>query len=257
MLLAIDVGNTNIVIGCIGESGISKVFRMLSDLSKTEDEYAIGIKQILEFNGFDCSKFDGAIISTVVPPLLEVLKSAIKRLTGLDALVVGAGLKTGMNIVLDDPGELAGDLVASSVAALETYKPPIIIFDMGTATTIVAIDKNGRYLGGAIFPGIALSMNVLARGTSLLPKVQIEAPERAIGSNTIDAMKSGAVFGTASMMDGMITKMEKEFGEPASVVATGGLASRFIDYCEHEVVYDENLLLRGLGILYNKNKKSK
>ena len=257
MVLAIDVGNTNIVIGCIEDDGGCRVFRMLSDLSKTEDEYAIGIKQILEFNGFDCNHFDGAIISTVVPPLLTVLKSAIRKLTGLEPIVVGAGIKTGLNILLDDPGTLAGDLVATSVAALATYKPPIIIFDMGTATTIAVIDGQGNYLGGALFPGVALSMNALASGTSQLPKVPIEPPAKVISSNTIDCMKSGAIYGTAAMIDGMIERMEAELGAAASAIATGGLSSKVIPYCKHEVIYDENLLLRGLGIIYEKNKKGK
>ncbi|MEL4105568.1 type III pantothenate kinase [Oscillospiraceae bacterium WX1] len=255
MLLAIDVGNSNIVIGCIDGGEISHVFRMLTDISRTECEYAVGIKNILEFEGIRCDGFHGAIISSVVPPLLPVLKTAVKSLTGLDALVVGAGVKTGMNILIDNPAQLGSDLVADGVAAIATYRLPVIVFDMGTATTISVIDKNGSYIGGAIYPGVALSMNALSSGTSQLPKVPIEPPSRAVSGNTIDCMKSGAIFGTASMIDGMIDRIEAELSMKATVVATGGLSARIIPYCRHEIIHDENLLLRGLSIIYEKNKK--
>jgi type III pantothenate kinase len=257
MLLAIDVGNSNIVIGCISDHEISHVFRMVTDISKTENQYAVDLKNILEFEGLKCGGFDGAIISSVVPPLVTVLKSAVKRLTGLTAVIVGAGVKTGMNILIDNPAQLGSDLVADGVAAIATYKLPIIVFDMGTATTISVIDEHANYLGGALYPGVGLSMNALSRGTSQLPKVPIEPPDKVVCANTIDCMKSGAIFGTASMVDGMIDRIEEELGMKVSVVATGGLSSRIIPYCKHEIIYDENLLLRGLGIIYEKNKKSK
>lgn len=255
MLLAIDVGNSNVVIGCIDAGEISHVFRMVTDISKTEFEYAVGIKNILEFEGIRCDGFDGAIISSVVPPLLNVLKSAVKRITGKNALAVGAGIKTGINILIDDPAQLGSDLVADAVAAIAAYALPIVIFDMGTATTISVIDQRGNHIGGALFPGVGLSMNALSSGTSQLPKVPIEPPEKVINGNTIDAMKSGAIFGTASMVDGMIDRIETELGMKTTVIATGGLSSRIIPYCKHEIIHDENLLLRGLGIIYEKNKR--
>jgi type III pantothenate kinase len=255
MLLAIDVGNSNIVIGCIDNGEISHVFRMVTDLSKTEYEYAVSIKSILEFEGIRGDGFDGAIISSVVPPLVNVLKIAVKNLTGHNAVVVGAGVKTGLNILIDNPAQMGSDLVADAVAAIATYKLPIIIFDMGTATTISAIDQNGNHRGGALFPGVGLSMNALSSGTSQLPKVPIEPPEKVINGNTIDAMKSGAIFGTASMVDGMIDRIEEEMGHKCTVVATGGLSGRIIPYCRHEITHDPDLLLRGLGIIYDKNKK--
>ena len=184
MLLAIDVGNSNIVIGCIEGGEISHVFRMVTDISKTEFEYAAGIKSILEFQGIHGDTFDGAIISSVVPPLLNVLKLAVKSFTGKTALIVGAGVKTGLNILIDDPAQMGSDLVADAVAAIATYELPIIIFDMGTATTISAIDKQGKHRGGALFPGVGLSMNALSSGTSQLPRVPIEPPEKAINGNT-------------------------------------------------------------------------
>jgi type III pantothenate kinase len=255
MLLAIDVGNSNIVIGCIEGGEISHVFRMVTDMSKTEFEYAVGIKNILEFEGIDCRGFDGAVLSSVVPPLLNVLKSSIKNITGRAALVVGAGIKTGLNILIDDPAQLGSDMVADGVAAITSYKLPVIVFDMGTATTISVIDAHGNYLGGALYPGVALSMSALSRGTSQLPKVPIEPPEKVVSGNTIDCMKSGAIFGTASMVDGMIDRIEAELGQKCTVIATGGLSGRIIPYCKHEIRHDENLLLRGLGIIYEKNKR--
>jgi type III pantothenate kinase len=255
MLLAIDVGNSNIVIGCIEDGGISHVFRMVTDNSKTEYEYAVGIKSILDFQGIQCDAFDGAIISSVVPPLVTVLKAAVKSITGRTALVVGAGVKTGMNILIDDPAQLGSDLVADGVAAIAGYKLPVIVFDMGTATTISVIDGRGNYLGGVLYPGVALSMNALSRGTSQLPKVPIEPPDKVISANTIDCMKSGAIFGTASMVDGMIDRIEEELGAKATVIATGGLSGRIVPYCRHEIVHDEHLQLRGLSIIYEKNKR--
>lgn len=255
MLLAIDVGNSNIVIGCISGGEISHVFRMVTDISKTEYEYAVGIKNILEFEGIRCDGFDGVIISSVVPPLLPVLKTAVKNITGKTALIVGAGIKTGMNILIDDPATLGSDLVADGVAAIAAYKLPVIVFDMGTATTISVIDAHGNYLGGALYPGVALSMNALSSGTSQLPKVPIEPPEKVICANTIDCMKSGAIFGTVSMVDGMIDRIEEELGMKTTVVATGGLSGRIAPYCRHEIIHDEYLLLRGLGIIYEKNKR--
>lgn len=255
MILAIDVGNSNIVIGCLRDGKLSNVSRMATDLLKTEDEYAVALKSMLDFSGVDCSRFEGAIISSVVPPLTNIFKAAVKKLTDLNALVVGAGIKTGLNIQIDNPAQLGSDLVAAGVAALASYKLPAIVFDMGTATTISVIDERSNYLGGAICPGLGLSMSALSSRTSQLPKVPIEAPERCISSNTIDCMKSGAVFGTASMVDGMIERFEEELGAKASVVATGGLAALIVPYCRHEIALDENLVLRGLGIIYYKNKK--
>jgi type III pantothenate kinase len=255
MILAIDVGNTNIVIGCIDNGEISNVFRMVTDPAKTEYEYAVSLKSIIEFEGLQCDGFDGAIISSVVPPLVNVLKTAVRSITGKNALVVGAGIKTGLNIMIDDPAQMGSDIVADAVAAVATYPLPIIIFDMGTATTISAIDQHGNHRGGALFPGVGLSMNALFSGTSQLPKVPIEPPEKVINGNTIDAMKSGAIFGTASMIDGMIERFEQELGQECTVIATGGLSGRIIPYCKHKIIHDPDLLLRGLGIIYEKNRK--
>jgi type III pantothenate kinase len=253
MLLAVDVGNSNVVIGCYEGDKILHVFRMVTDVLKTEDEYAAGIKSILDMNGLDARGFTGAALSSVVPPLTGVFRETVRRLTGRKAFVVGAGIKTGLNILIDNPAELAADMVCSAVGATAKYAPPVFIIDLGTATKITVIDKSGAYIGGAIIPGVALSSDALTRGASLLPKVNIEAPRKAINGVTADAMKSGIVFGAAAGIDGMLRRFEDEAGAPAVVVATGGLAARVIPHCREKITLDEHLLLDGLRILYEKN----
>ena len=256
MLLAIDIGNSNVVIGCLNERNETvKLIRMVTDLKKTDDEYAAGIQSILRFNGLDNISFEGAIICSVVPPLTEVFRSAVEKIIGLKALVVGTGVKTGLNILIENPASLGSDIVAASVAAMQEFPLPVIVFDMGTATTITVVDEGNRFAGGAIVPGVALSMNALSAGTSLLQKVPIEAPKKCINTTTTESMQSGAVFGTAAMLDGMIDRFEAELGKTASLVATGGIAAKIVPHCRHKIVYDENLLLRGLGLIYRKNQK--
>ena len=256
MLLAIDIGNSNVVIGCLEESGKAKcLLRMVTDLKKTEDEYAAGIQNLLQHNGVDCTGFAGAIICSVVPPLTEIFHTAVERITGKNAIIVGAGVKTGLNVQIDDPASLGSDLVAAAVAAMEQYPLPVIVIDMGTATTITVVAEGNKFLGGAIVPGVALSMNALSSGTSLLHKVPIEAPKKCISGSTTTCMQSGAVYGNAALLDGMIDRFEKELGKKASLVATGGIAAKIIPHCSHHIVYDEELLLKGLAIIYKKNTK--
>ena len=255
MILTIDVGNTNIVMGCVENGEVKSVCRLATNLNDLSSDYAMKMRQSFEFDGIDYKNFSGAILSSVVPQLNRAIRTAVKKVTGLDCMVVGAGLKTGVNIKLDDPGQLAGDLITGAVGALALYKPPLVVVDMGTATTIVAIDSEGSYLGGAIIPGIKLSYSALSSGTSLLPNIAIEAPKKCIGTNTVDSMKSGAVYGTAALVDGMIDRMETELGEPVTVVATGGLAGTIVPYCRRKIEYEPALLLKGLAILYEKNAK--
>ena len=255
MILAIDVGNTNIVLGCLKENDIRSVVRMQTGLGQTEIEYAIKLQQILKFEGVDPESFEGAILSSVVPPVTGPLTSAVKLVTGLDCMVVGPGMKTGMNVRIDDPGTLAGDLVVGSVGAMTYYGVPTIVLDMGTATTVVLIDKNNCYRGGAIMPGVKLSYAALAAGTSLLPDISITPPRKVVSTNTVDCMRSGAVFGTAAAIDGMIDRMEEEIGYPCTVVATGGIAQAITPYCRREIICDNDLLLKGLWTLWQKNRK--
>ena len=256
MLLAIDIGNSNVVIGCLDENNrTTALFRMVTDLKKTEDEYAAGMQAILDHNGVDCSAFEGAIICSVVPPLTEIFRTAAEKITGCRAMVVGAGIKTGLNILIENPSSLGSDLVAAAVAAMDQFPLPVIVIDMGTATTITVVDEGGRFIGGAITPGVALSMDALSAGTSLLQKVPLDAPKKCISTTTTECMQSGAVYGNAALLDGMIDRFEKELGKKTSVVATGGIAPKIISHCTHHIVYDEDLLLKGLNIIYKKNKK--
>lgn len=256
MLLAIDIGNSNVVIGCLDENNETvSLFRMVTDLKKTEDEYAAGMQTILQHNGIDTGSFEGAIICSVVPPLTDIFRTAVKKLTGCNALVVGTGIKTGLNIQIDDPATLGSDLVAAAVAAIARFPLPAIIIDMGTATTLTVVDEGNRFIGGAIVPGLMLSMNALSSGTSLLHKVPMQAPKKCISGTTTECMQSGAIYGNAALLDGMIDRFEKELGKPATVVATGGIASKIIPHCTHQIIYDEDLLLKGLGIIYKKNTK--
>ena len=253
MILAIDVGNSNIVLGCIENGEINNIVRIQTNTRETPAEYAIKLRQLFEVFGINSRSFEGAIISSVVPGVTEALKEAVKMLTGLDCMVVGPGMRTGMNVRIDDPGTLAGDIVVGSVAAMNFYGVPSIVLDMGTSTMVV-IDKDKCYRGGAILPGVKLAYNALASGTSLLPDISITPPKKCIATNTVDSMRSGAVFGTAATIDGMIERMESELGCKCTVVATGGLSSSIIPFCKHEIICDDDLLLKGLWYLYQKNR---
>lgn len=257
MILTIDVGNTNVVLGCVEDGVVVSRSRLATNTSDLPNDYAMKMRQSFAFDSIDYHEFEGAILSSVVPQVNRAIRSAVRKLTGLECIIVGAGIKTGVNVKIDDPGTLAGDLITGTVGALSMYKPPIIIVDMGTATTIVAVDKDGAYIGGAIVPGVNLSFEALSQGTSLLPNISIEVPRKCIATNTVDSMKSGAVFGTAAMIDGMIDRMEEELGQSATVVATGGLSGGIIPYCKHEIKHEPDLLLKGLAILYHKNAKPK
>lgn len=252
-ILALDVGNTNIVMGWIEDGKTLGTTRFQSRTGETEVEYAIRIKDILDLYGEDPKGFDGVIISSVVGPLTGVLCRALKILTGLESLVVSSDMKTDLNIAIDDPKTLGADLLVGGVAAAEYYGLPAIMIDMGTATTIFAVDRNKNFLGGAIIPGIKISYKALASGTSLLPDIGITPPEKAVSTNTVDCMLSGAVFGSAAMIDGMVERMEAEIGEKCVVVATGGLAYCVTPYCKREIILDDELLLKGLWALYVKN----
>lgn len=254
MILALDAGNTNIVLGCIDDDNkIVFEARVATDHSKTEYQYAVEFKSLFEIAGIDLHQIDGAIMSSVVPPLVTILKKSVEFIVGISPLVVGPGLKTGLNITLDNPAQLGSDQVVDAVAALDKYTPPLIIFDMGTATTVSVIDKNRNYMGGMIIPGVKVSQEALTSRTSQLPKISIEPPKKVIGKNTIDCMKSGAIFGNASMVDGIVERMEQEIGESATVIATGGLSSSIIPFCKRNIIVDNDLLIRGLKIIYDKN----
>ncbi|MCQ4022082.1 MULTISPECIES: type III pantothenate kinase [unclassified Ruminococcus] len=254
MILVIDVGNTNIVLGCIeNDNKIVYEARVATDHGKTEYQYAVEFKSLLEIGGIDVNQISGAIMSSVVPPLALIVKKAVNFISGVTPLIVGPGLKTGLNILLDNPAQLGSDQVVDAIAALNEYKPPIIIFDMGTATTVSVIDKNKNYLGGMIIPGVKISQDALTSRTSQLPKISIEAPKKNIGKNTIDCMKSGAIFANAAMVDGVVDRIEDELGYSTTVIATGGLSGSIIPFCKRNIIVDNDLLIKGLKILYDKN----
>ncbi len=255
MLLAIDIGNTNIVIGCIEGETIRHELRLATDLVKTSDQYWMDLKGVLALYGLSAEEFDGVIISSVVPPVLNSLRTAVMKLTGKKPMVVGPGIKTGLNIAGGNAGQVGSDLVVAAVAALREYPAPLIIVDMGTATTIMAVDESKTFVGGSICPGVKLSSEVLTTRTSQLPGISLEAPKRAIGRNTTECMQSGIMLGAACMIDGMIVRMEEELGSRATVIATGGISRFVIPMCRSKITYDRDLLLKGLRILYENNKK--
>ena len=252
MILCLDAGNSSVTAGCV-EEGFLISRAMFSAERRTADEYAVLLSQAFELRGVKTEEFDGAVIACVVPALTEALREAASRLTGREALVVGAGVKTGLNIGLDNPSELGADLVAAAVGALDRVSPPLIVADLGTATSVVVIDARSRLLGGAILPGAAVSLEALAGTASLLPSIPLEAPRRCIGTNTNACMKSGAIFGTASAIDGMIDRFEAELGQSAAHIATGALAPKIIPHCRHKMTIDDALTMRGLYKIWEKN----
>lgn len=257
MILAVDIGNTNICVGTLEGLETKNMFRLQTNTGRTDSEYAVLLHQLITLTGMGNERYEGAIISSVVPQLTIVMKNAIKLVTGCDAMVVGPGVKTGLNIRIDDPGSLGADMVVGAVAALQKYEPPLILIDMGTATTVSVLDGKGAFLGGAILAGVNLSIGALSSGTSQLPKIDLHNPGKVIGSNTEDCMKSGAVYGTAGMIDGIIDRMERELGEKTTVISTGGLAPVIIPHCTHKILLEDDLLMLGLGVIYTKNTKNK
>lgn len=253
MILAIDMGNSNIVLGAIDDQRTRFMERITTDTRKTDLEYAISIKNIFELHRIDPRELEGAILSSVVPPLNPTILNAVKKVTGMQCKLVGSGMRTGINIRMDDPKKVGSDLIVNSVAAKASYPLPIIIIDMGTATTITALDANGDYIGGVIYPGLRVSLETLSSRTAQLPHIDLESPGSILAKNTVDSMRSGILYGTAAMIDGCIDRMEEELGARASIVATGGLASIVSPLCRHKITLDDNLLLKGLLLLYRKN----
>ena len=255
MILTIDIGNSNIVLGGVKNDQIVFEARLRTEVTKTSDQYCVDLKILMEVYGVSNTDIEGAIIASVVPQVLNSMRTAIQKLTGKVPLVVGPGLKTGLNILLENPGQTGADLVVADVAALREHKPPLIVIDMGTATTMSVLDKNGAHIGGCIIPGVKISMDALTDRTALLPGLQLDQPKRAIGRNTIDAMRSGIMLGTACMLDGMVERMEAELGSKTTVVITGGIAKFIAPMCKTPMIYDKDLLIKGLAALYRDNKR--
>ena len=255
MILAIDIGNTNIVLGCMEEGKCIFVERLSTVRTKMELEYAIDIKNVLDIYHIKRSELKGGIISSVVPQITTVVKLAVEKILGGEALVVGAGIKTGLNIRIDNPAQLGSDLVVDSVAAIAEYPAPMLVFDMGTANTVCVIDKNKNYIGGMIYPGIGVSLDSLTANASQLGGIGIEAPGHIIGKNTVECMKSGVIYSSAEAIDGIIDRLVEEMTGDVTVIATGGLAKKIVPFCRRKIILDDNLLLKGLEIIYRKNRK--
>ena len=254
MILAIDIGNTNIVLGCIDREKTYFIERVSTVRTKTELEYAIDIKNVLDIYHIKRGDVEGAIISSVVPQITNLVRLAAEKILHKEVMVLGPGLKTGLNILMDQPGQLGADLVADAVAGISEYPVPLIIFDMGTAPTVSVVDSQKHYIGGMILPGIQISLDALTARASQLGGISIEAPRRVIGKNTVECMKSGILYSSAASIDGIIDRMEEELGQKATVIATGGLAKKIVPHCRRQVILDEDLLLKGLMVIYEKNQ---
>ena len=256
MILAIDIGNTNIVVGCIDSEKTYFIERVSTVRTKTELEYAVDLKTILDIYHIKRTLLEGCIISSVVPQITNIVKLGAEKILKQDVLVLGPGTRTGLNILMDNPATLGADLVADAVAGIKHYPVPLIIIDMGTATTLCVVDEHKNYIGGMILPGVGISLDALTARASQLSGIGIEPPKRVISKNTIECMKSGVLYSSAGAIDGCIERMEEELGMRTTVVATGGLAKKIIPYCKRDIILDEELLLKGLYVIYEKNRVS-
>lgn len=253
MILTIDIGNTNTTVGAFEGKDIVFVSRLATDRNRMEDQYALELNSIFSLYNVSKKDFTGAIIGSVVPPLTPYITNAIKKLIGITPLIVGPGIKTGLNIRIDNPAQLGADLAAGAVAASALYPLPCIVFDLGTATKASVVDSDGAMIGGVIAPGVRISLEALAARTAQLPQIDLEAPQKVIGTNTIDCMKSGSVFGTAAMIDGLCLRIEEQLGCKATVVATGGYLPEIAKHCRREIIQNDILVLQGLRIIYERN----
>ncbi len=254
MLLTIDVGNTNIKFGIYDENELHRIIKISTDSHKTADEIAVELYTLFQVYSVDPFSIDGCIICSVVPRITKRLVAAVKSVTGVDAIVVGPGIKTGVNICIDDPATLGADLVVACAAAQTMYPTPCVVISMGTATAMFVVDSSRRMLGGTIAPGVSISLDALTANGALLPSIALNAPKNIIGKNTDDSIRSGVVIGAACMLDGMIDKFEKELGEKCTIIATGGIAPMIVNNCSHDIILKDDLILEGLRIIYDKNK---
>ena len=255
MLLAIDIGNTNIVIGCIQDDSIVFKARIATDRTRTSDQYGVEIKNMVEAFGVKLEQIEDCIISSVVPPVFNSVKTGVIKVIGKQPMVVGPGLKTGLNIHVDVPSQVGSDRIVIAVAALAEYQAPLVLMDLGTATTIEVVEPENVYMGGVIFPGVMVSLDALTSRAAQLPGISLDKPKSVIGRNTVDCMRSGMMYGTAAMIDGVVDRIKEELGHPSTLIATGGLAQFITPLCRHDIILEKELLLKGLNIIYKKNKR--
>jgi type III pantothenate kinase len=255
MLLAIDIGNTNILIGGLKDDQIMFKARIATDRTRTSDQYGVEIKNMIEALGFRIDQISDCIIASVVPPVFNSVCTGVIKIIGKKPMVVGPGLKTGLNIHVDVPSQVGSDRIVIAVAALAEYKAPLILIDMGTATTIEVVEPENVYMGGVIFPGVRVALDALTSRAAQLPGISLDQPRQVIGKNTVDCMRSGTMYGNAAMIDGLIDRIEEELGHSSTIIATGGLARFITPLCKREIIVEKDLLLKGLNILYKKNIK--
>lgn len=256
MILVVDAGNTNIVLGLYKEDELLHQWRIGTERTATVDEYAMIINQLLRYVEVDEKEINGMIISSVVPQLTFVLEGYGQQYLKQTPLIVGPGIKTGLNIRYENPREVGADRIVNAVAAIHLYGPPLIVVDFGTATTFEYIDENGQYIGGAIAPGIAISMEALYQRAAKLPRVELEpaTPKSVIGRNPVSSMQSGLVFGFAGQVDGIVERIYEEFGNDAKVIATGGMAGYISSHSKTIQIVNPHLTLQGLKIIYDLNR---
>lgn len=254
MLLVIDVGNTNIVLGVFQGEELLDHWRISTERLRTTDEYGVLIRNLFYLNGVNADAIDAIIISSVVPPVMPTLERMCQRYFGLVPLVIGPGVKTGMDIKYDNPREVGADRIVNAVGAYHKYGGPVIIIDFGTATTFCAVDKKGNYLGGAICPGIGISTEALVQRTAKLPRIEIKRTPRVICRNTVESMQAGVFYGFVGQVDGLISRIREELGATAKVVATGGLAVVIAPATKSIDVVEPLLTLEGLRVIYERNR---
>ena len=255
MLLTVDIGNSYISFAYFKDDKILFVSDIVTDLYKSCDQYAVEMIQIANLYNINVNEINGSIICSVVPDITQTIKSAILKICGVQAKVVGPGLKSGLKISIDNPAQLGADTVSSAVAAVEKFPTPCVICDFGTATVFGIIDKNKVFSGVIIAAGVGTTLDVFTKKTALLPHVCIEKPKHLVGTNTVSSIQSGLINGTAAMVDGIISRIKKEYGENLTVIATGKYANDIIPSCEEKIEISEYLIFEGLKIIYDKNKK--
>jgi type III pantothenate kinase len=253
VILVVDVGNTNIVIGLYQERTLTHHWRLSTNRSSTVDEYGVLISNLFQLAGVRAEQMKGVILSCVVPPLMNTLEQLFVKYVGMEALIVGPGIKTGLNIRYENPKEVGADRIVNAVAGIEHYGTPLVVVDFGTATTFDYIDASGAYLGGAIVPGIGISTEALYQRASKLPRIELTKPKTVIGRNTVAAMQAGIIYGYAGQVDGIVRRICKEFNVQPRVVATGGLAELIAGETETIEKVDPLLTLEGLRIVYERN----
>lgn len=254
MILTIDIGNSNITLGGFDSDELRFICRLSTDCAATEDEYAFRILSVLRLHAVQHTDITDVIVSSVVPPINTAIKRAVEFLFQTTPLFVGPGMKTGLGIQCDMPSSVGADLICACVGANAEYGNPVLIVDIGTATKMMVVNKNNAFIGATIMPGVYMGANALAERTAQLPNVDLRQPNCVIAKNTVDCIQSGIIYGHASMIDGMIDRVMEEFGQALTVCVTGGLASLILPHCRHDMILDEHLILKGLHIIYQKNK---